>query len=294
VSDYTTSPKHQIIQSEDAINKEISLWEARILEKEKSLSSLSMAIRDITSTLTVFGEEYYSKVGILYVRLDQVRLSIKRYQYRIELAKEEVSSETDLEDIEKEVREAFEEEERKVDDMENEASEYADGYRQYLEEERKIPLDSETWDEIRTIFRKLALRTHPDLAKNEAEREAFHNIFVIVNEAYENSDVDTLREYLKQALEEERIAKESPQEKLARLKDHYRNILRGEARSRTELEDLKACDTYKLYERCSQAKKDGKDLLEELAASVNSQITENQTLLNDLVAEYKNIVGGLV
>ena len=95
---------------------------------------------------------------------------------------------------------------------------------------------------------------------------------------------------MKQAEREERIAKETPEEKLSRLKKDYKIIFGIISKMRRELEDLKASETYKLKEKVDQAKKKGRDLLQELAANIKLEISENQIVLDKLITQYKKIM----
>ena len=114
-----------------------------------------------------------------------------------------------------------------------------------------------------------------------------------INEAYENGDLETLKKYMRQMEREEKIAKETLEEKLARLKKDY-EIIRGIiTKLHAELEDSKASETYKLKEKVNQAKKKGRDLLQELATNIKEEIVENQMLLDELVIKYRKIIGGL-
>lgn len=135
------------------------------------------------------------------------------------------------------------------------------------------------------------MKFHPDKAKDEKQARKFTKIFAAIAEAYRNGDLETLKKYMKQAEKEEKIAKETPEEKLARLKKEYENVLGIIAKLRAELEDLKANETYKLKERVDQALKEGRDLLQELAINIKEEIAENKAKLNELVAKYRDIIG---
>jgi len=241
----------------------------------------------------VFLGKYYSKVGIVYVKLDKLNLRIKEYQHRINLAQSKRPSQEDLNIIEEEIDEIFSRERSKVDSLESEASESSEEYRRHLEEEKEEHLDHEFQKELKKLFRKLALRFHPDRAKDDKQKKEFHKIMAAINEAYKNKDLETLKKYMKQAEREEKIAKETLEEKLTRLKEDYKIILGIIAKLRAELEDLKANETYKLKEKDDKAKKEGRDLLQELATSIKAEISENQMRLDELVAQYKKIIGSL-
>ena len=284
----------EIVPTTSTIDGEITLWEARLAEKEKKASELSLQIQDIKNALSVFLGEYNSRVGLLYIELDKLKMQIKEYQRRIDLALGKKLSWEDLESIEEEVDETFSQERQKVDDLESEASESSEEYRRHIEtEEKRHPLDPELQQQLKTLFRKLALKFHPDKAKNDKQRKEFHEIFTAINEAYKNGDFETLKKYMEQAERKEKIAKETPEEKLARLKEEYNTLLGIIAKLQEELKALKASETYELKEKVDQAKKEGRDRLQELADDIKAEIAENQAIRDELVVEYKKIIGGV-
>ena len=282
----------EIISSLNNTQKEISIWEARLAEKEKKVSDLSIQIQNLKIALNLFLGEYNSRVGVLYISLDKIKLKIKEYQSRINLAKGKKLSPDDLNNIEKEVRENFFQERNKIDNLESETSDSSEEYDKNLEKEKGKYLDRKSLEKQKKLYRKLALKFHPDRAKNEKRREKFHKVFSAINEAYQNGDLNALLKYMKQAEREEQIAKETPKEKLFRLKKDYKIILGIIFKIQRELEDLEASEIFKLKEKVYQAKEKGRDLLQELATSINLEISENQRILDKLVAQYKEIIGG--
>lgn len=281
----------EIVPSINNIQEEISVWETRLSEKENEASDLSIQVQDINNMMNLFLGEYYLRVGILYVKLDKLKLRIKEYERRIDVAQGRKLTSRDLESVETEVDETFSEERHKLDDLESEASGSAQEYQQHLqEEEKKQPFDHEFQQELKKLYRRLALKFHPDKAKDDKQRKKFNKIFAAVAEAYKNGDLETLKKYMKQAEREEKITKETLEEKLARLKEEYESILAIIAKLRAELEDLKANETYKLMEKVDQAKKESRDLLQELAADIKEEIAEKQAKLDTLVAKYKKII----
>jgi len=282
----------EIASSLKNIQKEISFWETKVSEKEKKVSDLSIQIQNLKIALSLFLGEYNSRVGVLYVSLDKIRLKIKEYQNRINLTKDKKLSPDDLNNIEAEIKENFSQERSKIDNLERETSDSSEEYEKNLEREKKKYSDHGSQEELKKLYRKLALRFHPDRAKNEKQRKEFGKIFPEINNAYQNRDLDTLKKYMRQLEREEQIAKETPEEKLSRLKKDYKIIFGIISKMSRELEDLKASETYKLKERVDQAKKKGRDLLQELAANIKLEISENQIILDKLIAQYKKIMEG--
>ena len=284
----------EIVSGLNIIQKEISIWETRLSEKEKKVSDLSIQTQNLKIALNLFLSEYNSKIGVLYVNLDKIKLRTKEYQNRINLTKDKKLSPDDLNNIEEEVKKSFSQERSKFENLESETSDSSEEYYKNLEKEKGKYLDRKSLEKQKKLYRKLALRFHPDRAKNEKQRKEFENIFPEINEAYQNGDLDTLKKYMKQAEREEQIAKEAPEEKLARLKKDYEIILGIILKMRKEFKDLKASETYKLKEKIDQAKEKGRDLLQELATNIKLEISENQKILDKLIAQYKEIIDEII
>ena len=283
-----------VVHLASEVAKEIPAWELRVAEKDEELSELSLHIQNMKIELHLFLGEYNSRVGSLYVEFDKLRLRIHEYQLRIDRVQNRKVSQDSLKNIETEVHETFTEEREDVDELEREASNSYDAYRDsQTGEEEGIVLDGEIQEELKKLYRKLARKFHPDFAKDGVQRDSLNKIMAIINEAYKNADLETLRKYMKQAEREAKIAKETPGEKLSRLKEDYTTLLSVIAKLRAELEDLEASETYKLSEKVKQAKKQGRDLLQELAASIQEDVDENQTLLDKLVSQYKTILASV-
>jgi hypothetical protein len=173
MDDTKKPPEAEIVPSTSEIEQEILAWEARLSEKEGVASDLSIQIQDIKIAMNLFLGEYYSRVGIFYVKLDKLKLRIKEYEHRIAVAQGRKLTPENLESIEAQVDETFSQERRKVDDLENEASESAQEYNRYLEKEKRKPFDEEFQKELKRIYRRLALKFHPDKAKDEKEARKF-------------------------------------------------------------------------------------------------------------------------
>ena len=284
----------EIVSGLNIIQKEISIWETRLSEKEKKVSDLSIQTQNLKIALNLFLSEYNSKIGVLYVNLDKIKLRIKEYQNRINLTKDKKLSPDYLNNIEEEVKKSFSQERSKVENLESETSDSSEEYYKKLEKEKGKYLDRKSLKKQKKLYRKLALRFHPDRAKNEKQRKEFEKIFPEINEAYQNGDLDTLKKYMKQAEREEQIAKETPEEKLIRVKKDYEIILGIILKMRKEFKDLKASETYKLKEKIDQAKEKGRDLLQELAINIKLEISENQKILDKLIAQYKEIIDEII
>ena len=128
-------------------------------------------------------------------------------------------------------------------------------------------------EELKRLYREVARRVHPDLAADPQEKERRNRVMAQVNRAYAEGDIDWLRRLLKEwETSPEAIAGEGVAERLVRA---IRKIHQARARLeeiRQELEELKTSDLAKLREAVRDAERQGHDLLDEMARSIDEQI----------------------
>ncbi|MEA3421862.1 MAG: RNA polymerase sigma factor region1.1 domain-containing protein [Acidobacteriota bacterium] len=286
-----TMPNVEFAEEQD-LEKEVHFWEENVEEKERQVSDLSVVIQELKTKLSIFEGEYNARVGVLYVKLDKVNLSIKEYELRFEFAKERKLTHV-VQDIEDDVRDTFLEEREKINNLEDETSESSKEYKQHLEKEEQARLDEESKQELKRLYRELAKKYHPDRSIDRKQSEDYHKIMAEINDAYRAKDIERLRSFAERAEREDKIAKETLEEKLDRLK-HDDAVLSGIiAKLEAEFRSLKLSGTHKLMKKVQLAKERGHDLLQQLAAKLKSQIAESQVRLDTLIAEYKELAKNL-
>lgn len=286
VSDISTAP--------DNIYEEIALWQSRLLEKEEEASELEIEIQDLETVLRVFLGEYNVRVGSMFMELSRLELRIKEYQHRIDLIHSRKLVEKNLEEIESKINETFFQERRRIDDLEQEISGALEEYRDELEkEEKRNKLAPEFQQQLDNLFRRLALKFHPDKAKDDSQRQDFPKIFIAIREAYETGDMVTLEKYIKQMEREERISNELPAEKLSRLREEYNDILYLIVKFREELDALRSSEEHKMKTRTDRARAEGKDLLQRLTDDAKEKIARKHSRLGEIIDEYKQLIEGV-
>ncbi len=263
------------------------IFELTALISAMGAGLLSNEIEDLKIEMGLFLGEYNSKVGDLYVELDRVKLQILEYELRKKIA-ESAELDESGKDIEEEVSEAFANEREKIEQMENEASESSKKREENIEREKhRSGLDENIAGEIKKIYRELASKFHPGRAKDEESKLKNQEVMKKINVAYEEGDLETLKKYRRQADEEEKVERETPEENFERLKSEYKDVLKLVEKLQPELQNLKESDTYKLKERVKEAKELGKDVLAELVEKLKGEIEENQAILQGRIAEYE-------
>ncbi len=276
----------------DDIQEEIEFYEESLKELEEEIADITVQIHDLEIVLRMFHYEYNAKVGVLYAKLDRIKLKIKEYKHRIELVRGRTLSAEDKRKIEEEISNLFSKDRKRMDDLEDEVTGASEEYNKSRDAEDNVKTyDREFLIELKNLFRKLAFKFHPDMAKDEKQKREFHKIFINIKEAYEKHDIETLRGYLRKAHLEEKKKNETLKEKRARLEKEYDRLIAFHDKLKMKIEAMQSSELYKLKERVNQAQEEDKDLLRELAHGIEQEITSKQEELDDLIREYGELTG---
>jgi predicted nucleic acid-binding Zn-ribbon protein len=147
----------------------------------------------------------------------------------------------------------------------------------------EISLDDQSKAKLKTVFRALAKRFHPDLVMDPDEKRRRENIMSEVNQAYAAKDLKALEKLLEKP---DVIGGEPVRTREDEL-DHLRKeILRLdtviEALEKTLL-DLVNSSTVKLMLDVTMAKNERRDLLAEMAADYRTEISRVESELASLL-----------
>ena len=237
---------------------------ADLAEKRERLAAVRAALDEresdvaqLHSQLKVFEGRYLQRVGVLYAELDEIAARI-------------TEREVDLYDSDSARRRAQEARERA-----QETHEAAFGADQEPEEFDPAP-------SLKTLFREVARRIHPDFASDEAEQKHFTLLMTRANQAYSRGDAETLQRLLDDHLEinaaraEASGSDESDGVTLLRLARQIQHAERDIAALEGELQTLLGSEIGQLYTGAEAAQQDDRDLLAELAASLRERIADAQ------------------
>jgi hypothetical protein len=143
--------------------------------------------------------------------------------------------------------------------------------------------------EAKRLFRLLARRIHPDLARDPAERERRTNLMVAANNAYEQGDIETLRHLLDQwDASPDSVAGSSPASELERLIRHVSRIQARLGALDKRFADLESSAMGWLRRRVDKAAGEGWDLLSHMVKELDRQITEARVELERIELERAN------
>lgn len=166
--------------------------------------------------------EYMSKIGVLEYKAYEyqcklLRLKRKIELYQIKINRQEVPSE---EEIEKTLDTEYKKYEEKLKQMSNDIQ-------NALNRKNYGILTEKDSEELKRIYRKLIKKLHPDLNKENSEKNK--KLLLQVTNAYENGDLETLKNL--ELLTDEILEKEESETKeidqLIIDKEKYQNVLKN-------------------------------------------------------------------
>jgi hypothetical protein len=140
--------------------------------------------------------------------------------------------------------------------------------------------DAEEFDppaSLKTLFREVAKRIHPDFARDDAEQKYFTLLMARANHAYSRGDAQTLQRLLDDYREiDVSVAGEGAAAELLRIARQIRHAERDLAALDFERQALLSSEIAQLHLDAEAAAGQHRDLLAELATSLCEQIAETQ------------------
>ncbi len=242
----------EIVLQQSANAAALPEWREQLAAARNKLAERESELAQLRAQLMAFEGRYLRQVGILYAELDELEARI---------AEREVA----LYDSESARRRA--EETRQQARATHEAA-----YGEAHEAEEFEPPPS-----LKTLFREVAKRIHPDFARDDDEQRHFTLLMATANSAYRRGDAETLQRLLDDHLEiHAAIAGEDDAAELLRITRQIRHAERDIAVLESERETLLAGDIAQLSIDAEAAAREHRDLLTELASSLREQIADAQ------------------
>lgn len=245
-----------------------------IAKQQGDINRLNQQLRELRIELAEFENQYVLRIQPIQERIEAVQDAIKafedlimerRYGYR-------TSPEAKWYDINEQLN-------QNGDTVDDESD----------EERITVATRTKVSNNLKQLYRRLARRFHPDLARNNQERERFTNLMAKINDAYARRDIDTLR--MLDDAENDPDERDLSTEKLT-LKYLYRQY----AELEMEIQDLKA-EYHDLMHgwmmdlkiQNSLARAQGRDLLKEMADDLQNDYWKLMQRLDDVRIEAESL-----
>jgi hypothetical protein len=127
--------------------------------------------------------------------------------------------------------------------------------------------------ELKSLYREVAKRVHPDLATDYADREKRERLMKAANRAYQRGDADALRKILDEAeTSPESVLGTGVAADLVRVIRQIRQLKNRQSQIELEIGALSESDIARLKAKAEEAVKQGNDLLAQMAADLTGRI----------------------
>src|SRR5271156_5042312 len=230
---------------------------AALLDKREQLAAVRTTLAEreselaqIRARLKTFEGRYVRQVGILYAELDETEA--RSAERKVALYAPEPAR-------------------RRAEETRQRAQETHDAaFGEAREAEEFDPPPS-----LKTLFREVAKRIHPDFARDDAEQKHFTLLMARANQAYSRGDTETLQRLLDDHREiNASIAGEGAAAELLRITRQIHHAERDITTLDAERHTLLAREIAQLYLDAEAAAREHRDLLTELASSLREQIVD--------------------
>ena len=204
----------------------------------------------LRAQLKTFEGRYFRQVGVLYAELDE---------FEARIAEREI----DLYDSES-ARDRARSARQRAQETHDAA------YDEVCEVEEFDPPPS-----LKTLFREVAKRIHPDFARDPAEQAHFTLLMARANQAYRRGDTEALQRLLEDQQEiQGSAAGDGAAGELLRILRQIRHVERDVAWLDAERHSLLAGEIGQLHQDAEAAALEHRDLLAEMAAGLRDQVED--------------------
>lgn len=258
---------------------ELAALRAEIEQKREFAARLEQERTDLELEITVFEAEYNVQVRPLQDELDVVKLHVKEYELRNELLRFRGNrlSAMQLEaEVEMRLRAG-----RPPAGADAAPPPYTRGKWESVSPQPDVAIKTQ----LKSLYRELAKRFHPDLAADEAERETRSARMAEINEAYARADLEALRRTATQSNTRPKLPPTLSE--LLAERDRLDALV---IRLRQEIAELNRDPLMLLKIDAALARHDGRDLLAQIATDLHIQLVEWRGVLDRLIAEFRSLV----
>ncbi len=233
---------------------ELELKRIELAKSSELLAEKELELTTLRNSVLHFEHRYLMEVGIKYVEFDEINAKIA-----------EKIARKNPQDA------AFQEESETARETANSTAKEFHSHE--IPKEEEFSKDFKPSEEIKKLYRQIAMKIHPDRATGEKEKEYQTRLMAEVNDAYANGDIERLRQILQEwESSPESVIGEGIASDLVRM---IRSISQIKGRLKTiekEIKTIKETEMHKMMMQVQEAEENGRDLLTELADKIDSDI----------------------
>ena len=251
--------------------------------KRQQVAEMTLDLEDLKLEVRHFQKEYNLRVAGAYVELDKVNLSRKEYRLRLRLVREGVCQT----EIEERVASCFKSERRRLEDYESDATELEG---EIEKDSNKNKLSTHQTKQVRKLYLELAKIYHPDKsAEGEDDYERQKQMMTVINRAYEDQDLDTLKRISVESVDETELQNQTFAERKKHLTQQLNRATGSISDLLVEIKRIKSGETYQLKQEVNKAREEDIDLIANLVKGIQRKVNANQRKLTDLINIFQKL-----
>lgn len=246
-----------IIKPSNQIEAEIAKKRKELAELENELAEAELAYATLAHELDYFERHYNARIGKLLAELDELTAQIA--EAIAVLSPHDDNIQGEAEDAREQAKKTY-----------NETHAFSENRGDEKKTEKFIPTEG-----VKKLFREITKKIHPDLAKDEDDRENRNHYMKQANEAYRDGNIERLMEILKEWEKNPKIKPEDYFEsELERLKFLIAQIKQRIVEIENNIKLLKESEIGQLKAKSDLAEENGEDMLSQIALEIQAQINK--------------------
>jgi hypothetical protein len=252
----------------EASDQELQTLRYEVSIRQERVAQLELEIFDTRADLTVFEREMEDRLGLLKRQIE--RLEVKLEEARRQAARRaQWGDRADSPDLPEDVVDQFH-------------RTWRTGREGSTTSPLKPKVDETTKEELKTLYRTLAKRFHPDLARDPDEKAWREERMAEVNAAYADLDKATLESLTEETEWSPEPKVQSRDEEVAGLHKEITRLDKLLDDLERNLRELINSETVKLMLEASSARRQGWDLLGKMESDLMAKISSLQSELAEL------------
>ena len=251
--------------------------------KRQQVAEMTLDLEDLKLEVRHFQKTYDLRVAGAYVELDKVNLSRKEYRLRLRLVREGVCQT----EIEERVASCFKSERRRLEGYESDATELEG---EIEKDSNKNRLSTHQTKQVRKLYLELAKIYHPDKsAQGEDDYERQKQMMTVINRAYEDQDLDTLKRISVESVDETELQNQTFAERKKHLTQQLNRATGSISDLLVEIKRIKSGETYQLKQEVNKAREEDIDLIANLVKGIQRKVNANQRKLAEIISIFQKL-----
>ncbi len=252
-----------LIKRQTPEEKELESKRSELTALSERLAKAELQLEDLKTSLIQFQRRYFQEVGRKYVELDKLRAQIAEAIARNKPddteARESAKQARDQADTSSKEYESFDKKDQPAADYEPPS------------------------DECRKLYRRVASIIHPDKTVDEASKAIRTKLMKDLNAAYKMRDMVEMENILAGWQGESSVmSRDGIKAELQRIIRAIDQVCGRIIKVKKEIEDMMESELHSLMIAVHNADVEGKNILSEIAAGIDSQIDEIKWELDTL------------